>query len=211
MTGIRRLSRAWLLVLLAFCVGHAVAVAAVPGAGVRARLADTPVLRGQFTQEKHLQGFRNPLQSQGDFLLARNRGVVWNTRSPFASTVVMTRQRLLARQADGSERNLFERGSSPAVATANSLLMALLGGNIDILSRQFVLTETLLPEGAWRLQLVPKPGALQKIFRRIELQGDSNVRSVHLEESAGDSTDIHFTELHDTPAQLSAAEAKQFD
>jgi hypothetical protein len=185
--------------------------AGTPGDGVRARLSNAPVLRGQFEQEKHLQGFKNPLLSKGDFLLARDRGVVWITRSPFASTLVLTKERLQIRQADGSTRSLADQGSSPAVNTANALLMALLSGDIEILSRQFRLQESLAADGGWRLQLVPKQGALKKIFKSIELQGDQHVRSVHLEEIRGDQTDIRFLKLLDVPNTLSAEEAKQFD
>jgi len=187
------------------------AYAATPGAGVRARLGNVPVLRGQFEQEKRLQGFKNPLLSKGDFLLARDRGVAWNTHSPFASTLVLTKQRLLTRQADGSTQAIAEQGASPAVSTANALLMALLSGDVDTLSRQFRLQETLAADGSWRLQLVPKQGALKKIFKLIELQGDRYVRSVRLQEIRGDRTEIRFLQLQTSPPTLSAAEAKQFD
>jgi outer membrane lipoprotein-sorting protein len=198
-----------LCIVLLFAV--ACANASTPGAGVHARLANAPVLRGEFEQEKHLQGFKKPLLSKGDFLLARDRGVVWNTRSPFASTLVLTKQRLLTRQADGSTHNVADQAASPAVSTANALLMALLGGDIEVLSRQFDLQETLAVDGSWKLQLVPKQGALKKIFKRIELQGDKYVRNVHLEEVRGDYTDIRFEQLRDTPTALSVEEAKQFD
>ena len=202
-------------ILGAFCVALLLAAstaqASTPGAGVRARLGNVPVLRGQFEQEKRLQGFKNPLLSKGDFLLARDRGVVWNTRSPFASTLVLTKQRLLTRQADGSTHAIADQGASPAVSTANALLMALLSGDVDTLSRQFRLQETLGTDGSWRLQLVPKQGALKKIFKLIELQGDQYVRSVRLQEIRGDRTEIRFLQLRTTPIALSTDEAKQFD
>lgn len=208
--------RSWLIPLLrvqciAWLLVAAGAQASVPGAGVRNLLGSVPVLRGQFEQEKHLQGFRNPLLSKGDFLLARDRGVVWNTRTPFASTLVLTKQRLLVRQADGSTHALADQGASPAASTANALLMALLTGDIEALGRQFRLRETLSTDGTWRLQLLPNQGALKKIFKFIELQGDRHVRSVHLEENNGDRTDIRFLQLRDSPDTMSAGEAQQFD
>ena len=62
-------------------------------AGVRARLAQPAVLRGQFEQRKQLKGFRNPLVSRGNFLLLRERGVAWDTTEPFASSALLTRER----------------------------------------------------------------------------------------------------------------------
>lgn len=185
--------------------------AATPGSAVAGKLANPPLLRGQFEQQKQLRGFRNPLLSKGEFLLAKDRGVVWTTRSPFASTLVLTKQRLLLRKADGGTRNLGGPQASPAVGTANALLMALLAGDIQVLSRQFDLQEKMSVDGSWRLELLPKAGTLKKVFTRIELQGDRYVRSVRLEEVRGDRTDIRFLQLRETPAALSVDEARQFE
>jgi hypothetical protein len=59
-----------------------VQAAPAPASVVAARLASPAVLRGSFEQEKRLAGFRNPLLSKGDFLMAKDRGVVWATRAP---------------------------------------------------------------------------------------------------------------------------------
>lgn len=200
------------LLILAVLSGVAAAAPAETTAGgVRARLVDVPVLRGDFVQEKTLQGFRNPLRSSGTFMLARSHGVVWTTLAPFRSTIVLTSKQLTVRRADGSAAPLAGQGGSQAIATANALLMALLSGRVDSLSSQFTVTETLLPNKAWRLVLVPKPGALQSVFKRIQLQGDDHVRSVALEEANGDRTNIEFMALRDAPSSLTTAERKQFD
>jgi hypothetical protein len=46
-------------------------------------VARPDVLRGQFSQEKQVSGFRNPLRSQGRFVVARQHGVIWTTLKPF--------------------------------------------------------------------------------------------------------------------------------
>lgn len=179
--------------------------------GVRARLVQAAVLRGGFEQEKRLQGFRNPLRSQGDFILARDRGIVWSTRKPFASTLVLGKDRLQVRQADGRKQDLIAAGNSQALALANSLMLALVGGNIDSLAESFAVKESLGSDGSWTLVLLPKRGPLQKAFQRIELQGDRYVRRVQLTEARGDRTEIRFSGISDTPAALSPDEARQFD
>jgi len=202
------------LFLLA-CVALALATTAHPAApaasGVRARLADTPVLRGEFEQSKSLQGFKKPLVSKGQFLLARSRGVVWTTRQPFPSTIVLTGKQLAIRQGDAGLQPLSGQGGAQTAQTANRLLMALLSGRVEELSTQFTMSETLYGTVGWRLLLVPKPGPMKNVFRRIELAGDDHVRVVVLEETSGDRTEIHFLMLRDTPATLDAAEARQFD
>lgn len=200
-----------LAVLLLGLAGQGPVLAADPASGVRARLVQALVLRGAFEQEKRLKGFRNPLRSQGDFLLARDRGIVWNTRKPFASTLVLGKDRLQTRQPDGRKQDVIAAGNSQALGVANSLMLALVGGNVDSLRESFDVEESLAADGSWSLNLVPKRGPLRKAFQRIELQGDRYVRRVQLVELRGDITDIRFSGIVDTPAQLSLDEARQFD
>ena len=188
-----------------------VASAVAPTTDIRGRLADTPVLRGSFEQEKQLKGFRHSLQSSGDFLLARDRGVVWNTRKPFASSIVITKQHLLTTTgADGAQKRVAAAGS-PGVGTAPTLMLALLTGDTVTLAEQFEIKPSELADGRWQLELLPRTGALKKAFRRIALQGDRNVETIRIEERSGDHTEIRFLDLRDTPAELDIAEAQQFE
>jgi hypothetical protein len=181
------------------------------GAGVRARLAQPEVLRGRFEQRKQLQGFRNPLVSRGEFLLLRDRGVAWDTTEPFASSTLLTRERLLTRLPDGSQRIVLDAAASPGMAAVNSLLMALVAGDLDALAPQFHIEEALLADGGWTLNLDPRDAGLKRVFARIVLSGDRHVREVHIEESGGDRTALRFLHLSDQPATPTAAEAARFD
>ena len=174
-------------------------VQAADGDGVRARLAKPAVLRGQFEQQKQLQGFRNPLRSSGDFLLLRDRGIAWNTRLPFASSTRLTRRKLLATMPDGSTQVLVDASASPAMAAVNALLMALVAGDLDALATRFTLKEALRADGGWSLTLQPRDTALKQAFSRIVLDGDRYLRGVEIVEPAGDRTRIRFSDLRETP------------
>lgn len=180
-------------------------------AEVRSRLAQPAVLRGGFEQRKQLQGFRNPLVSRGNFLLLRDRGVAWDTVEPFASSALLTRERLLTRLPDGSTRVVLDASASPGMAAANSLLMALVAGDVEALGSQFDAEESLAADGRWTLRLQPREAGLKRVFRRITLHGDRHVREVDIEESGGDRTTIRFLALSDQPATPTAAESARFD
>ena len=180
------------------------------GDGVRARLAKPAVLRGQFEQQKQLQGFRNPLKSSGDFLLLRDRGIAWNTRLPFASSTRLTRRKLLATMPDGSTQVLVDASASPAMAAVNALLMALVAGDLDALATRFTLKEALRADGCWSLTLQPRDAALKQAFSRIVLDGDRYVRGVEIVEPAGDRTRIRFSGLREAPP-ATKQEAAQLD
>lgn len=179
--------------------------------GVRARLAQPAVLRGQFEQRKQLKGFRNPLVSRGNFLLVRERGVAWDTTEPFASSALLTRERLLTTLPDGSTRVVLDSSASPGMAAVNSLLMALVAGDLDALAPQFEAEESLATDGRWTLALQPREAGLQRVFKRITLQGDRHVREVDIEETGGDRTTLRFIDLSDQPATPTAAESARFD
>jgi outer membrane lipoprotein-sorting protein len=200
------------VVLACACAGVQAKLAIdAAAAQVQARLAPVTVLRGRFEQEKHVTGFRNALRSSGDFLIARGRGVVWATRAPFASTLVLTPEQMSVVQADGSRQSLAGGQGGRAVAMVNGLMLALMTGDTATLGKRFRLEPTLRDDGAWTLVLVPRDGALKKAFARIELEGGRHVEAVHLIEAGGDRTDLKFLDLRDTPATLTATEAAQFD
>jgi hypothetical protein len=195
--------------LLLFGIGSATAGDVAPG--VRAQLEQAPVVRGSFEQTKELKGFRHPLRSGGGFLLVRDRGVIWETRSPFPSSVVLTRERLLVRQPDGSTRVLLDRRESAAMSAVNALLLALIGADLDALATQFELRESVRPGAGWRLELLPIDPALARVFARIVLDGDRHVREVVIEEREGDRSTIRFTGIEAQPAAPDADEARRLD
>lgn len=179
--------------------------------GIRTRLAEPAVLRGTFVQEKRLAGFRNALKSEGRFLIARGKGVAWDTLSPFASGTVVTRDRILSRAADGSTRVEVDATRQPGLVAVNGLLFAVLAGDVAALSQQFDMQAELTGDSGWTLVLSPRVGGAGEVIARIDLEGDRHVRRVRIEERGGDVTAIAFGELSETPALLSDAEARQFE
>ncbi|WP_257447600.1 outer membrane lipoprotein carrier protein LolA [Archangium lipolyticum] len=174
------------------------ALAADLAADVRARLVDAPVLRGSFEQQKTVAGFKKPLVSRGDFLVVRDQGVLWNTRSPFASSLTVTRKSLRAEQEGGAAYQL-ESTREPALTAVNELLLALVSGDLSVLATRFRLEGELVAKGGWKLTLIPTDASVSRLFRRVRLEGDTFVRQVELEEVRGDSTRILFDQLAQTP------------
>lgn len=177
---------------------------------VRERLADAPVLRGRFEQRKTLKGFKNPLVSRGDFLVAKERGVVWHTREPFESSLVVTRERLLSRQADGRVDTKVEARDEPGLRAVNEMLFALMAADLQTLAARFRIEGELQGAAGWRLVLTPREAALAQWLARVELEGERFVRSVKLAEAQGDASVIRFSE-HAIAQSLSREEAARFD
>lgn len=187
------------------------APAAALADGVRERLEQPAVLRGRFEQEKQIQGFKNPLRSNGDFLLLREHGIAWDTTAPFASSAVLTRQRMATRLPDGSEQVLIDAADGPAASATASLLMALVSGDLDALEERFEGRESLHADGSWELALVPRNASLRRVFSGFRLSGDRYVREVVIEEAGGDRTQVRLLDLASDPPAPSAAEVARFD
>lgn len=202
--------RAFCLVLAAIAGGARAQAVPPLVRDIRQRMADEPVLRGAFEQRKSIRGFRNPLLSRGEFVVARQRGVLWRTREPFPSTLVVTRERVLSRNADGTVARRLQASEEPAVRAVSETLFALMAADLVTLAQRFQIDGELGPAGNWRLALLPRDAALARWLQRVELEGDRHLRAVRLHELNGDQTQIRLSN-HAGAAALSAQEEAQFE
>jgi len=200
------------LVLAGAPVSAAFAADAVPQLlqDVRERLTTEPVVRGSFEQRKTVKGFRHPLVSTGDFVVSRQRGVLWRTLAPFASTLVVTSDRVLARQADGSVTRRLSANDEPAVRALSETLLAVMAADLSVLAQRFRIEGDLVGRDAWRLQLTARDPAMARWVQRVELEGDRYLRTVRLSEGSGDVTQIRLAG-HATGRALAADEETQFE
>ena len=198
--------------LLAVFVGGvaAAAMAADPLAQVRTQVAQVPLLRGEFVQEKRVAGFKNPLRSNGRFLLARDNGVLWTTTAPFPSEIVITQDRILSRQRDGSRRVEVDGKQQPGLRSVNAMMFALMSGDMKALTSTFDVKEEPAA-GGWKMTLVPRSRQLAQAFSSVRLSGDRYVRDVELREANGDLTRLRFSGMSEAPATLSRDEAARFE
>lgn len=157
---------------------------------VRERLQQPEWLRGEFTQTKKVPGFAKPLVSTGNFVAARGRGVLWRTLKPFASELRLTQHEIRATQG-GQTAMRLEAAREPAVRVINTLMFSLLNGDVSGLAGLFELDGSVKGT-AWQLALVPRPGALQQVLKRVELEGDGFVRRIQLFEANGDESLIQI-------------------
>jgi outer membrane lipoprotein-sorting protein len=199
--------------LLATAASFAAAASAQPATDfarlLHERLKTAPVLKGEFEQTKTLKGFRNPLVSRGEFLVARGQGVWWHTRQPFETTLVVTRTRLFTRNADGSASNLVDAQAEPGLQQVNSLIFSLLAADPEALADKFAVDAQPVGADGWTLVLTPRDANLAKFLVRATLAGTRDVQTVRIDEARGDATQIRFS--HQVPsAALTADEAARF-
>lgn len=158
-------------------------------AQVRQRVQDAPVVRGQFTQLKTVQGFKQPLKSSGDFVVARGKGIAWQVRQPFASTLIVKPDSLLSRAADGSVAMQMKAQDEPVLRTINAMLFAVMAADLAQLSQYFEVTGQV-QGNSWTLHLVPRDAMLAQWLQAVDLRGQQFVQEVQLQEARGDRSQI---------------------
>ena len=178
-------------------------------AQVRQRVLDAPVVRGQFTQRKTVQGFKQPLQSSGDFVVARGKGIAWQVRQPFASTLIVKPDSLLSRAADGSVAMQMKAQDEPVLRTINAMLFAVMAADLAQLSQYFEVTGQVQASG-WKLHLVPRDPMLAQWLQSVDLRGQQFVQEVLLQEARGDRSQIQI-QNPSAEQTLRAQDASLFD
>lgn len=197
--GMRALGR---VLLCALALGSAIGVAAqVPApppaaahellAQVRQRVYNAPVVRGGFEQLKSVKGFKQPLRSSGDFIVARGKGIVWHVQQPFESVLVVKPDSLQSRGSDGKVTMQMRAQDEPVLRTVNAMLFAVMSANLAELAQHFEVTGQVNSK-SWTLHLVPRDPTLAQWLSAVDLQGNQFVQEVKLQELRGDASMIRI-------------------
>ena len=114
-------------------------------------LKDGDILRGRFVQERHMQGFANPIRSEGDFVIAPGRGLIWRAETPFAVTTVVTTSGLV-QSVNGKETNRLATARMPFLSRLYDMMAGALAGDWHALEGAFTVaragkTVILTPKG----------------------------------------------------------------
>jgi hypothetical protein len=166
------------------------------------RLASPPLLSGRFSQEKKVVGLKKPLLSQGDFLVERDKGVIWRTQKPFAAAVAVTPKGIwsLKQAGTGLKRSPIHQGN---LGIAMDMIQKVLAGDPSSLSKAFKVAEQG-DSASWSMELKPLDPVIARVVASIRLRGSSHVDQVEYSETNGDRTLIAFTEVAAGAGSLAA-------
>lgn len=178
-------------------------------AQVRKQVQVAPVVRGRFEQLKTIQGFKQPLRSAGDFVVAKDKGIVWQVRQPFASTLLVKPDSLQSRGSDGTVSMEMRAEHEPVLRTVNAMLFAVMSADLDKLTQYFEVTGQVRASG-WTLHLVPRDPMLAQWLQHVDLQGKQFVQEVQLQEARGDRSLIRIQDAV-AEAALRPSDAAAFD
>lgn len=168
------------------------------------------VLRGHFTQERSLQGFQASLKSEGSFVVAEGKGLIWKVEKPYATTTIITPAGLV-QSAQGTETLRLPAARIPFIAKLYDMLSGTMTGDLSDLKQQF---DVKMSGSAadWSLQLTPKSPQAGNAdpqnmpVQQLDIAGGQYVKSVDIHRQNGDHDLLTFTGQSADGAPLSADE-----
>jgi len=168
-------------------------------------------IHGRFVQERHLSGLASPLRSEGSFLLAAGKGLIWRGEKPFATVVVITPAGIL-QTVNGAEVQRLPASRLPFLARFYDMLSGALSGDWSTLSHDFTVTRSTDGDN-WTMVLTPSrpddPAAAQ--LRSITVTGARFVGAVEIRRANGDWEHLAFLEQALSVAPLAADDARLFE
>ena len=191
--------RFWIAACLSLLAQTALAHAAAPQI-VPQVVKSGEVLRGNFQQDRRLVGFAKPLKSEGTFALLPGKGLIWQTRSPFPNTVVVSPEGLLV-QSDGKEAMHMSTAQMPGLGRLYDVLSGAVSGDLRALEKAFTVRRTDTPDG-WQLVLTPlKANDLAgSQITSLTVTGRRFVDAIKIDKDGGDVDFITFVDQATTTA-----------
>ena len=167
------------------------------------QLGEPAVVKGPFIQEKRLRALPQPLVSKGQFVLARDHGLLWLLQTPLKQDYRLDARGISRRDPKGWQT----LPNKSAGAEQNRLFFAVLQGDSSGLQRDFELS---LQGDAqhWQLRLTPRSLLLKQVFSQIDIEGGRYVERIQLLETQGDSTVLRMPSS--SSASLTDTERRDF-
>jgi outer membrane lipoprotein-sorting protein len=180
-----------LLFLLLFFTAASIHVFAGAFEDVCSGLARHTVSSGQFELTKTIKKFGRGIVSTGNFTIAKNEGMIWNTKSPFPSTLITGADFIVQITADGKASRMGTSGNGIFLQIA-SIINAVFSADTNELAKAFTI-DFSGTEAAWTITLVPKDRTLRSFSEKITLKGGladdlQLIQQVLIDESSGNTT-----------------------
>ncbi|MEB5752258.1 outer membrane lipoprotein carrier protein LolA [Leclercia adecarboxylata] len=184
-------------------------VSAVTLDELQQRFTEQPVVRAHFEQLRTIKDLSQPLRSNGEMLIARDNGLLWEQKAPFPMTLLLDDNRMV-QTINGQPPQIITADNNPQMFQFNHLLRALFQADRKVLEENFRIDFKDLGNGRWSLVLTPITTPLDKIFTSLDLGGETYLESIVLNDRQGDRTDITLSRHQLTPASLTDDERQRF-
>ena len=169
------------------------------------RISAHPVTKGEFTQEQYIKVADRSLISRGNFVMAADKGVIFEIAEPFPSSMVVTEDKLVQTLSgnvvavmDGKENAMFKNIAK--------IIHSVFSNDVQVLKDNFQVSVTGGPKDV--VELVPKDPLLSMMFLKITLAVGDSIDSVSVIETGGNWVNYNFNNKS-FPEKLTADEEQR--
>ena len=171
-------------------------------------LAPGQTLHGRFVQTRNLKGISSTLKSEGTFVLAPGKGLIWRIEDPIQTVTIITPDGI--RQIiNGNEVQRIDAAKVPFISHFYDMLDGALMGDWTAMRHDFAV-QTKGDRAAWRTILTPvRPNdPIAGMLASIVITGGKMVDGVEISRANGDSERIAFLDQTVSGVALSADDAR---
>lgn len=174
-------------------------------------LAAGQTLHGRFVEDRHLKGLTSALKSEGSFVLAPGKGLIWRIEQPIQTLTVIT-PAAIRQIINGSEVQLIDAVRVPFIAHFYDMLNGSLIGDWSAMRHDFAVKSTG-DRRAWRTVLTPlqPDDPVAGMLASIVISGGKMVDSVDINRTNGDSEHMAFFDQKVSSVPLVGEEARLLD
>lgn len=176
--------------------------------GPSEKIPEGGVLRGNFTEEHYFNNSPTPLHSEGQFLVAPGRGIIWLVQKPLPLTFVFTPQGM-AQSIAGMPLMQTRVKNMSVVAQISGLLGSAMAGDWDALSSVFIVARSPTPKG-WSADLKPRDAKSGLPFSTLTTEGGRFVESAKALRLDGGLETFAFSNESISPRPPAAGELAAF-
>ncbi len=147
-----------------------------------------------FTQERHLKLFTEPLKSEGVMLIDKPGQIRWETTAPYQSIMMGDRKSVAQFERTAGKWEKLKIGFPQMLRRVMDQMVLMHQGKLDALTGDY--TISVATGGMTVLTLVPKDENVRSVLSSLEvrlLPDLSATREVVMNEPGGDFTRIIFT------------------
>lgn len=155
------------------------------------KIPDNHLLKTTFKQKRFLQGISKPIESQGELIVLGNKGIIWNTSSPFPSTVLITHQGLY-QIVDNTPQSVLKSDNNSMMSMISTILT---GSFIEGVKDFEVMAHPHPNKKRWIIELIPKEKTMKSFLNSINIEGAEYVQSIVIQRTNGDK-DVIVIENH---------------
>lgn len=165
-------------------------------------------IMADFQQSRVVPFISKPLVSEGEFVFARNQGLVWQINQPFYAKQIYTEEGVY--QSVGEKTEKIE--ADPMNKAIGAVLADLLSGKWVLLEEKFELTDSqTLDDGREQIILTAKDRLVAKVVAHLSITFTDTISAVQFTDSNDNTTTLMFYNQHYKTTPLTEAELAKFN